>query len=178
MASADVAVATRACNTVRNQKNRIVLPMARSGESGGMRSILRKTSHRPKINRPSGSTYTPQPKSCARKEMKPPISAERLAEIRPRRIIMPMNARIMPTTSSLRSAESFSHQESARGRGGACLEELLAREVSPFGGRALPADFVVFFGGAEGLRRGMIHDVIAPPAVGRGCEEGVLPDDT
>jgi len=40
-------------------------------------------------------------------------------------------------------------------RGGACLEELLAREVSPFGGRALPADFVVFFGGAEGLSSGI-----------------------
>jgi hypothetical protein len=66
----------------------------------------------------------------------------------------------MPTTSSLRSAESCSHHESAGGGGGGCrclpFDGGLPCDKSPFfGGMVLPAGFVFFWGGVDGFRRGI-----------------------
>jgi len=68
---------------------------------------------------------------------------------------------MMPTTSSLRSGESFSHQEiDGRGDGGVLCDLLFEAEplrgAPPFlEGRTLPAGFVFFLGEVVGFKRGM-----------------------
>jgi hypothetical protein len=72
-----------------------------------------------------------------------------------------MNVRMMPTTSSLRSAERLSHHENAGGGGGGgCCD--LPFEAEPLRGASpfldemiLPAGFVFFLGGVDGFKRGM-----------------------
>ena len=90
------------------------------------------------------------------------MSGDRFAEINPKRIIAPINVRMMPITSSLRSAERVFHHEKAGG-GGVCsggvfllFDADLLCDTSPFfEGRILPAGFVFFLGGVEGFKRGM-----------------------
>ena len=53
----------------------------------------------------------------------------------------------------------MSHNEGWRDGGGADCGAFLACGASPFlGGRVLPAGFVLFLGGVEGLRRGIVRN--------------------
>lgn len=91
-----------------------------------------------------------------------------MADSIPKMMAMPKSARPMPTTSSLRSADSRSQNESARGDG--CDGDVrcmpfdadLACDGSPFlGGKVLPTGFVLFLGGVDDLRRGMSNWFLA-----------------
>ena len=109
--------------------------------------------------------------------MTPPTIGERLAEIKPSRMITPTNANITPTTSSLRSGESLFHHVVSRcagvyvgsagwgdtgGGGDFCFAMPLACESAPpfFGEDFLPAAGFLFFE-PKGVRRGIRFTICA-----------------
>ena len=65
----------------------------------------------PKINKPIGKMYPPQPKRRVRNKIQPPINALLTADIRPKSVTSPTSAITTPVKSSLRSKERLDQKD-------------------------------------------------------------------
>lgn len=77
----------------------------RSAETRGMRSMLRKTSHRPITSRATGRANVPHPATVRSSSSQAPVKLLFWLETRLRKVSRPTRARRMPRMSSLRSGE-------------------------------------------------------------------------
>src|SRR5690349_5690901 len=103
------------CSKVCTKKKSRTNPVARSTETGGMRSILRSTSQPPNRISATGRIYMLQPKKKDNMLRAEPVSSLRFADTRVKIVITPPNARATPSTSSLRSSDRLKSGGSGAG---------------------------------------------------------------
>ena len=96
---------------VRIKKKKKTSPTPRSIEISGSFSKSRRINHVPKINKPIGKIYPPQPKRRVRNKIQLPINAPLLTDIKPKRVTRPTSAITTPAISSLRSKERLDQKD-------------------------------------------------------------------